>query len=104
MTHATHDLAVKTGEYVNRDGETKARWVNIGKELQTDDGGRFLLINRHFNPAGIPNPEDRDTVAISLFKIDRDEKGTKKQDAHNQAKSNGYQKQPDPELNDDLPF
>lgn len=103
MTHATHDLAVKAGEYTNRDGETKARWINIGKVLQTDDGGKFLLLNRHFNPAGIPNPEDRDTVAVSLFKIDRDnQKSAPKQDAHNQAKSNGYQQQE--ELDDDLPF
>lgn len=101
MTHATHDLAVKAGEYTNNKGETKARWVNIGKVLQTDDGGKFLLINRHFNPAGIPNPEDKDSVAVSLFKIDRD---APKQDAHNQAKSNGYQKQAEPELDDDIPF
>jgi len=67
MTHKTHDLAVKTGTYTTRDGQEKGRWQNIGAVLEMDDGGRVLLLNRTFNPAGVPNPDGRDTVMVSMF-------------------------------------
>jgi hypothetical protein len=67
MTHKTHDLAVKTGTYMDRQGNEKGRWQNVGSVLETNDGGRVILLNRTFNPAGVPNPEGRDTVMISMF-------------------------------------
>jgi len=69
MAKATHDLTVKIGEYTTHDGQTKARWLNIGKVIQTDDGGEFITINRTFNPAGVPNLDGRDTIAVSKFVI-----------------------------------
>jgi hypothetical protein len=72
MAKVTHDLTVKIGEYtVFESGQqkTKARWLNIGKVIQTDDGGEFMTINRHFNPAGVPNIDGRDTIAVSKFEI-----------------------------------
>jgi hypothetical protein len=69
MAKATHDLTVKIGEYTTHDGQTKARWLNIGKVIQTDDGGEFITINRTFNPAGVPNIDGRDTIAVSKFVI-----------------------------------
>jgi hypothetical protein len=69
MAKATHDLAVKTGSYIAQDGSTKGRWQNIGKVIQTDDGGKFITISRTFNPAGVPNKDDRDSIAVSLFAI-----------------------------------
>jgi len=69
MAKVTHDLTVKIGEYKTFDGQTKARWLNIGKVIQTDDGGEFMTINRHFNPAGVPNIDGRDTIAVSKFEI-----------------------------------
>ncbi|MBT6913853.1 MAG: hypothetical protein HOA38_00225 [Candidatus Marinimicrobia bacterium] len=69
MAKATHDLTVKIGEYLTYDGQKKARWLNIGKIIQTDDGGEFITINRHFNPAGVPNLDGRDTIAVSKFAI-----------------------------------
>ena len=69
MAKATHDLTVKIGEYTTYDGQKKARWLNIGKVIQTDDGGEFMTINRHFNPAGVPNIDGRDTIAVSKFAI-----------------------------------
>jgi hypothetical protein len=67
MTHKTHDLAVKVGTYTDRSGNEKGRWQNVGSVLETNDGGRVILLNRTFNPAGVPNPEGRDTVMLSMF-------------------------------------
>ena len=66
-TRKTHDLAVKTGTYTTRDGQEKGRWLNIGRVLEMDDGGRVILIDRTFNPAGVPNPDGRDSVMVSMF-------------------------------------
>lgn len=73
MTKKTHDLVVKLGEYQDRNGETKGRWKNIGSVLKMDDGGTCLVLDRTFNPAGVPNPEARDTVLVSVFPVDRDQ-------------------------------
>lgn len=78
-----YDLAVKTGSYTNRDGEEKGRYVNIGSVMQKDDGGEFILLNRTFNPAGVPNPENRDTILVSKFPV-------KDAQEHSKAKGNAY--------------
>lgn len=62
-----YDLAVKTGTY-EKDGETKNRYENVGSVMEKDDGGRFILLNRTFNPAGVPNPDNRSNVILSMFK------------------------------------
>jgi len=69
MAKPTHDLAVKVGTYQAADGTNKGRWQNIGAVFKNDDGGAFLTINRTFNPAGMP-VDGRDTIAVSLFKIE----------------------------------
>jgi len=66
MAKKIYDIAVKVGEYNDGD-DTKGKYVNIGAILKKDDGGSFIIMNRTFNPAGVPNPEDRDTVLLSLF-------------------------------------
>jgi hypothetical protein len=65
-TRKTHDLAVKTGTYTVN-GQEKGRWLNIGRVLEMDDGGKVILIDRTFNPAGAPNPDGRDSVMVSMF-------------------------------------
>ena len=100
MAKALKDLAVKTGEY-QKNGETKGRWMNVGKLMASDDGGQFVILNRAFNPAGIPNPEDRDTLLISCFDVKdwSDSKGSgadKAQQAPQQPAKN--------ELDDEIPF
>lgn len=54
------DLAVRVGE---------KNWVNIGCIMEKDDGGKFMIMNRTFNPAGVPNPENRDTLIVSMFDV-----------------------------------
>lgn len=62
-----YDLAVKVGEYTDSSGKTKGRYQNVGAVLQNDDGGKMILMERWFNPAGVPNPDGRATVLISMF-------------------------------------
>jgi len=68
MAKVTHDLSVKVGSYIAADGSTKNRWKNIGKVFLNDDGGKFLVIDRTFNPAGVPE-DGKDGVLVSTFPI-----------------------------------
>jgi len=62
MAQKVSDLAVRTG--TKPDG--KGRYKNIGSVMQGDNG-QFLIIDRTFNPAGVPNPDNRDSVLVSVF-------------------------------------
>jgi len=31
------------------------------------DNGKFIMLDRFFNPAGVPNPDDRANVIVSMF-------------------------------------
>jgi len=66
MSTKVYDIAVKTGEY-QKDGQIKGRYKNIGCVMKNDDGGSFMILDRTFNGAGLPNPEGRDTFIASLF-------------------------------------
>lgn len=71
----THDVVVKVGSY-EKDGQTKNRYENIGSRMEKEDGGAFILIRRTFNPAGVPNPDNKDSIIISLFEVkDKEGKG-----------------------------
>ncbi|MGL4756471.1 MAG: hypothetical protein ACRCXB_29300 [Aeromonadaceae bacterium] len=61
------DLAVKVGSYTDGQGQEKGRYQNVGSLMRSDDGNEFIVLNRWFNPAGVPNPENRDSVLISCF-------------------------------------
>ena len=65
MAHKSHDLVVKTGEY-QKNGETKSRYENIGT-MMIGDNGPFIILKRTFNPAGVPNPDCKDSVIVSCF-------------------------------------
>ncbi len=98
-----YDLAVKTGSYQDRNGETKGRYENIGSVLQMDDGVKEILIKRSFNPAGVPFKEGSDQIMVSMFEPkDKDQdpaSAPSGQTAHGKAKSNAYQDE-----GDDIPF
>tara|TARA_R110002020_G_scaffold54301_1_gene151544 strand:+ start:688 stop:1044 length:357 start_codon:yes stop_codon:yes gene_type:complete len=66
MAQKLYDVTVKTGEYTNNQGETKGRYENIGTMMQGDNGP-FLILKRTFNPAGVPNPDNKDSVICSCF-------------------------------------
>lgn len=86
MATKTYDLAVKTGEYTNNKGETKGRYVNIGVVMKGNDGKPFILLDTHFNPAGVPSKDGR--FIVSMFE-------PKKKDAYQEAAD---------DLNQEVPF
>lgn len=61
-----YDIAAVVGEY-EKDGETKAEWKNVGVIMKNDEGKPFILLDRTFNPAGMPNPENKKNCLLSLF-------------------------------------
>ncbi|MGO8695978.1 MAG: hypothetical protein ACLQMF_20130 [Rectinemataceae bacterium] len=67
MSRVIHDICVVTQRYTDRNGEEKLKWQKVGVELETERGGRIILLERWFNPAGIPDPENRGTVMLSMF-------------------------------------
>lgn len=92
--HKLYDVTVKTGEYQSN-GETKSRYENIGTMMQGDNGP-FLIMKRTFNPAGVPNPENKDSVICSLFepRTDNNQGGQQQgqqQGGFNQGQQQGQQ-------------
>jgi hypothetical protein len=61
-----YDVAIPLGTYEDRNGVEKVRWQNVGAVLEGDKGA-YLLLDRWFNPAGMPNPENRTSVVLTLF-------------------------------------
>lgn len=78
MATKKYDLVVKTGEYQDRNGETKGRYQNVGAVMMGDKGP-FLMLSRTFNPAGVPNPDNRETVLISCFEPKQQDSGQRQQ-------------------------
>lgn len=64
-----YDLAVKIGTY-KKDGKDKNRYLNVGCILVNDEGQLTMLLNKTFNPAGVPSDPDRDSIFVSMFKKD----------------------------------
>lgn len=95
MANKKYDLAVKTGEYQSN-GETKNRYENIGA-VMTGDNGPYLMLKRTFNPAGVPNPDNRDSVLVSCFEP--------RQQGQQSQPQQQPQSQPEPDdFNDSVPF
>jgi len=88
MATKLYDVTVKTGEYTNQQGETKGRYENIGTMMQGDNGP-FLILKRTFNPAGVPNPENKDSVICSCFAPDNQQQAPQGQPQYNQAPPQG---------------
>ncbi len=89
-----YDLCVKVGSYKDKQGKDKGRYENVGAAMEGNDGP-YLILKRTFNPSGVPNPDDRDTVIISCFEVSVPMPDKIKQEIKNiQA----------PFPNDDIPF
>ena len=115
MAKKLYDLAVVVSTYQDRQtGENKNRYQNVGAVMQSEDGGKFLMLEAWFNPAGVPRREGSSSVLVSMF-APKDANGQPQgggngggarqqqaprqggQTQHGQAKSNGY-------VDDDTPF
>lgn len=62
-----YDIAAVTGEYTDRDGNQKKRYQNIGAVMQGQNGGQYIILEKWFNPAGLPDPQGRGSVILSCF-------------------------------------
>lgn len=71
MTHKTHDLAVKVGEYTDKQGNTKGRYQNVGA-LMMGDKGPFIMLAKWFNPAGVTDSRGGESILISAFEPKQD--------------------------------
>lgn len=58
-----YDLSVVVGTYQKGD-ETKKRYENVGVVMQGDKG-MYILLNKTFNPAGVPGEGSR--IIVSMF-------------------------------------
>lgn len=101
------DLAVKTGSYTVN-GETKGRYKNVGSLMQSDDGSKFILLDTTFNPAGVPNPDNRDNVLISIFEMKESEGGQRSGGGatprNNEGPRQAAQTRQSDVADDDIPF
>lgn len=84
-----YDLVVVVETYTDKQGQKKNKYENVGEVLEKDDGGRFIVLKRTFNPAGVPNPEGKANLLISMF-VPKDQQQAPSE--HQQQKQNGYQK------------
>lgn len=105
-TKKTHDLAVKVGSYTDGQGNQRNRYVRVGAIFRKDDGSEFMSIDRTFNPAGVPNPENKEAVLISRFEVKPRDGQQPQQQAHQQAPAakpastgSGFD-----DMDDDIPF
>lgn len=90
MAKKLYDIAVANGKYVDKEGNEKNSYRNIGVVLEGDNGA-YMLLERSVNLAGFPvNDKNPTTVLASMFKTDGNASGNK---AGNIS-----------ELKDDIPF
>jgi len=101
-----YDLVVKTGEYTDRDGQTKARFKNVGV-IMDGQNGPYILLDRTFNPAGVSGQDGRESIIISMYEPRAEQGGQQSaqaQQQHSQQKANGYQQSNDSLADDNIPF
>lgn len=98
------DLAVKVSEYTDGQGQPKGRYENVGSMMKGEDGGIFLIFKRTFNPAGVPNPEGRDSLMISCFELRDQQQGQGQQQQPQQRQAPQQQTQGSGAYDSDVPF
>lgn len=59
-------LAVANGSYINAQGETKTRWVNVGVIGVSQNGKEYMLIDPTINFAAFER-EGKDMVMVGIF-------------------------------------
>lgn len=82
--HPTHDLAIKTGEYQDHQGQTKGRWLKIGSVFRHDDGGTSIKLDAI--PLGIPEWQGW----VSVFPRDQQQAQGRGQQPAQGRQVNGY--------------
>lgn len=91
-----YDIVAVTGEYTNKQGETKKQYKNVGAVMTNQNGGFYIMLDRTFNPAGLPNPENRSSCVLSMFEP--------KSDGSTSQSQQGRRQQPVNDFDSDIPF
>jgi len=89
-----YDLVVKVGEY-QKDGQTKSKTKNIGSVIENDTG-MYIIMDRTFNPAGVPNPDNKEGLFVSMYEV----KPSNTQQSYS-SKANEHVVE---DLDDEIPF
>lgn len=102
MPKKIYDAVASVGEYEDRQGQKKKRYVNIGAVFESDDG-KYLSLKLESIPVG-----QTWSGWISFFEPKSREQSPA-QAAHNEAKANGYQPGSTKDggfdsMNDDVPY
>lgn len=105
------ELAVAVASYEDRNtGQTKNRYKNIGVLMEsTNDRGEtntFLMLDRSFNPAGVPFKQGSDKILISLFdpKPRDGQQGERQQQRDDRSQQSGGYGAGGSPMDDDIPF
>lgn len=85
MAMRIKDLAVKTGEYTDKNGKKKSRYENIGS-LWEGDKGMFITLKATFNPAGLERKPGSDSIMVSAFDLRDNNSGGQQQAAQRQSR------------------
>jgi hypothetical protein len=63
-----YDVKAVIGEYQDsQTGETKKRYADVGVILN-GEYGPYMIMNRYFNPAGVPGDNAKGGIILKLFK------------------------------------
>ena len=65
MARKIKNLSVKTREYKDRDGNSKANYQNVGAIMENDNGKQFMLIDKFINFAGLPDFSGKENSGCS---------------------------------------
>ena len=77
-----YDLTVTTGKYTDKvTGKEKNRYKNIGAVMSGNEGSKYILLDRIFNPAGLPVTLDnmgqpRDSITVAMFESNDQQNGS----------------------------
>ena len=102
-----YDLVVTTGQYVDREGNEKREYENIGAVFQGQNG-MYAIMKKTFNPAGVPS--DRSSFFVNFYEPrDRNAQFQQQSRAPQQARGPAYPQQAPQDntgadFNDDIPF
>ena len=69
MANKLYDLSVKVGSY-EKDGQTKGKYKNIGVMMDSANGP-YILLDKTFNPAGVPGQEGKENIIVSCYEPQR---------------------------------
>lgn len=52
---------------VGKKADGKGRYETVGAKWKNNNGGTFVTLKRTFNPAGVANPDNKDSIILTIF-------------------------------------